>query len=287
MAGAKPVGNRSPTPLQSNPPQGSKAMSYSLNRCNLPPWIVASREFNEAPEPISIQGVHASNQFLFRGLDEIASQAQRAEFFNDYMSVKFHLHQWEEQRSTQARRAIKNSYRRFIRGWGADSNSVEGAVLKGWVESRIGIPPIYHRERLPTVRYDDYTPYALDRMKGSARTNDINGQLDLLYAYTQYELGRTWGNHRWLRLFRGTYDADEHDVVERVSRREYFVRLNNLCSFTTDKERAWEFGNTVWSVSVPLCKVFFYGDLLPQSILKGENEHLVIGGEFRVKEVLY
>jgi len=33
--------------------------------------------------------------------------------------------------------------------------------------------------------------------------------------------------------------------------------------------------------------VFFYGDLLPQSILKGENEHIVIGGEYRVKEVLY
>ncbi len=262
-------------------------MSLSLNRCNLPPWIIASREFNEAPEPLIIQGVHASNRFLFEQLDGIENQGERAEFFNDYMSVKFHLHQWEQQGSDQARRAIKNSYRRFIRGWGADSNSVEGAVLKGWVESRIGIPPSYHREPLPLVRYDDYTPYALDRMRGSARTNDIHGQLDLLYTYTQYELQRTRPSDRWLRLFRGTYDADEHDVVERLSRREYVVRLNNLCSFTTDKERAWEFGNTVWSVAVPACKIFFYGDLLPQSILKGENEHLVIGGEFRVREVLY
>ena len=260
-------------------------MSSSLNRCNLPPWIIASREFNDDPQPLAIQGVFESNRFLFRGLDYLDEPARRAEFFNDFMSVKFHLHQWQTEGTDPAKRAIKNSYRRFIRGWGADSNGIEGAVLKGWVESRIGIRPRYHREPLPQMKHDDYTPYAIDRMRGSARTNDINGQLDLLYTYTQYELSRARPEERWIELFRGTYDADEHDIGERLSRRDYYVKLNNLCSFTATKERAWEFGSTVWAVSVPLCKVFFFGDLLPQSILKGENEYLVIGGEYRVREI--
>ena len=38
-----------------------------------------------------------------------------------------------------ARMSIRNSYLRFLKGWKIDSNSVAGAVLKRWVESRIGI----------------------------------------------------------------------------------------------------------------------------------------------------
>ena len=201
------------------------------------------------------------------------------------MSVKFYLHQWHREESDQARRAIKFSYLRFLRGWGVDSNSVEGAVLKGWVESRIGIPPCFHRVRLPRTDFDDYTPYAIDRMQGHARTNDIHGQLDLLYAYTQYELARRWPRDRWVTLYRGTCGAEEHEVTERLGRRDYYVKLNNLCSFAADRERAWEFGTTVWEVSVPICKVFFCSDLLPRSILKGETEHIVIGGEYRVREL--
>jgi NAD+--dinitrogen-reductase ADP-D-ribosyltransferase len=132
---------------------------------------------------------------------------------------------------------------------------------------------------------EDYTPYDFDRVRGSARTNSIHEQLDLLYRYAQYELRRADPHCRWLTLYRGTYDAREHEITERSSRREYYVRLNNLSSFTSDPERAWEFGTTVWSMAIPACKIFFYGDLLPQSLLKGENEYLVIGGEYRAKEM--
>jgi len=34
---------------------------------------------------------------------------------------------------------------------------------------------------------------------------------------------------------------------------------------------------------VPLAKIFFRGDLLPSSLLKGEGEVMVIGGEYEVK----
>ena len=260
-------------------------MSATLNLCNLPAWIIASHEFNDDPVPLEIQGVRGANRFLFERLDGIAEPTARAETFHDYMCVKFYLDQWERQSTDNARRSIKNSYLRFLRGWGFDSNGLEGAVLKGWVESRIGIPPTFHREPIAAIEYDDYTPYAVDRMRGSARTNNINSQLDLLYTYAQYELARSHFDSPWLRLYRGTYDASEHTIIAQVASREYIVQLNNLSSFTLDRERAWEFGTTVWMTRVPCCKVFFFQDLLPRSILRGEAEHLVIGGQYRVKEL--
>jgi NAD+--dinitrogen-reductase ADP-D-ribosyltransferase len=123
-------------------------------------------------------------------------------------------------------------------------------------------------------------------MKGSARTNAIQSQLDLLYEYCQYELTRKFNAMPIVPLYRGTYDASEHDVLEQIGKREQIVRLNNLVSFTSDEERAWEFGSTVWETHVPLCKIFFYNDLLPGSIMKGEGEYLVIGGEYRVRQVM-
>lgn len=255
-----------------------------LSLCDLPPWVVGSRQFNDDPQPLLFQGTHRADRFLFERLDTIDDQRTRAEIFDDYMSVKFYLHQWSEE-SQPARRSIKNSYVRFLRGWGVDSNLVEGAVLKGWVESRFGILPNYHKRPIRETNEEDYTPYEIDRMRGHSRTNSIHEQLDLLYRYVQYELARTDADRRWLTLYRGTYDTQEHRVTERVTKRLYYVRLNNLCSFTANPERAWEFGTTVWSVQVPVCKVFFYGDLLPRTILKGEDEYLVIGGEFRVTEV--
>ena len=259
-------------------------MTRTLSLCDPAPWILASREFNDDPRPIEIQGTVNADRYLFGQLDAIECPHRRAEFFHDYMSVKFYLHQGTDQ-SLKARRCLKNSYVRFLRGWGFDSNSVEGAVLKGWVENRLGLPPNYHKQPISCDLQDDYTPYDIDKMQGRQRSNSVNEQLDLLYRYTQYELQRKAPTRRWMTLYRGTYDAHEHKITERVSKRSYFVSLNNLSSFTSELERAWEFGTTVWSISVPICKIFFYGDLLPSSILKGENEYLVIGGEFRVTEV--
>src|ERR1039457_7513180 len=161
----------------------------SFNHCNLPPWVIASRHFNENPQSLEIQGVKDGNRFLFEKLVCIASPEERALIFNDFMSVKFQLHHWQDQTDT-ARKSIKNSYLRFLRGWMMDSNSIEGAVLKGWVESRIGIPPRYHRICIPSIHCEEYMAFAVDRTKGSARTNAINSQLDILYEYCQYELAR-------------------------------------------------------------------------------------------------
>jgi NAD+--dinitrogen-reductase ADP-D-ribosyltransferase len=259
--------------------------SSSYNHCNLPPWVIASRHFNDNPQPLEIQGVRSANRFLFNKLDGIPTAADRGEIFNDYMSVKYQLHQWESQATDMARKSIRNSYLRFLRGWMMDSNSVEGAVLKGWVESRMGLPPTYHKVRIPSIHGEEYMVFATDRTRGSARTNAINAQLDLLYEYCQYELALKYPGRTTVTLFRGTFDASEHELLERLDKRQQIVRLNNLVSCTSDEERAWEFGFTVWEMQVPLAKIFFYSDLLPNSIMKGEGEYIVIGGEYRVKVI--
>ncbi|KAB0671801.1 N-acyl homoserine lactonase [Oryzomonas sagensis] len=258
----------------------------SFNYCNLPPWVIASRHFNDNPQPLEIQGVKEGNRFLFEKLAAIASQEERALIFNDFMSVKFQLHNWQDQATDTARKSIKNSYLRFLRGWMMDSNSIEGAVLKRWVESRMGITPTFHRARISDIHSEAYFDFSVDVMKGSARTNAIQSQLDLLYEYCQYELVRKYPATKNIPLYRGTYDANEHSVLEQIGKREQIVRLNNLVSFTSDEERAWEFGSTVWRVEVPLSKIFFYNDLLPGSIMKGEGEYLIIGGEYRVRQVM-
>lgn len=256
-----------------------------FNLCNLPPWVIASRHFNEQPQQLEIQGVRLANRHFFQKLAAIGDAAQRAAVFNDYMSVKYQLHHWQSQ-TDGARRSLKNSYLRFLRGWMMDSNSVEGAVLKGWVESRIGIPPTFHKIPIPGIHGEEYMTYAMDRTKGSARTNAINSQLDLLYEYCQFELWQSHPSDTRLQLYRGTNEASEYELIETINKREQIVRLNSLVSFTDSEERAWEFGDTVWEIQAPLAKIFFYGDLLPNSILKGEGEYLVIGGEYRVRRIM-
>lgn len=256
-----------------------------LNRCNLPPWVIASREFNEDPRPLELQGVAHANRFLFETLDRLEDAAARARAFDDWLSVRFQLHQWEAQETPTARRSLRNSYLRFLRGWGHDSNAVEGAVLKGWVESRMGIPPTFHAGRIDGMEGPAYLRFARDRMRGMARTSAIFDQLDLVYTFTQHELARRCGGDRWRTLYRGQHDASEHEVLELLGPREQVVRLNNLCSFTDDVERAWEFGSTVWEARVALPRIFCVSWFFP-GILRGEREVLVIGGEMRVRRIM-
>ncbi len=260
----------------------------SFNRCNLPPWVIASAAFNDDPRPVEVQGVREANAWLFRALDALDDPAARARQLDDWLSVRFQLHHWQEQASPTARRSLRNGYLRYLRGWGHDSSGVEGAVLKAWVESRMGIPPTFHRARLDgpeEAAGEARARYARDRMLGSARTSAIFDQLDLVYAFTQYELGRRHPGERWLTLWRGQHDAAEHEVLHRLGPREQVVRLNNLCSFTDDPERAWEFGSTVWEARVALPRIFCASWLLTGA-LQGEREALVVGGELRVRRVL-
>ena len=254
-----------------------------MNRCNLPPWVIASKHYNRNPQPLEIQGVQHNGRPLFEKLDREEDPETRGLLFHDFMDVRFQLHQWQREESPNSRKSLKNSYLRFLRGWLFDSNSIEGAVLKGWVESRLGLAPTFHREPIRDIDSKAYFLYTVERMKGSERTSAILPQFDLLYEFVQYELRRRGPGQVHKTLYRGIYDFAEHQVIENLNKGRVILRLNNLNSFTDDFERAWEFGSRVIEAQVPLPKIFFMGGLLPKSLFKGEGEVMVIGGEFEVK----
>lgn len=256
-----------------------------FSRCNLPPWIIGTREFQDAPQPLEIDSARATDRRLFARLAEIADPAERGQVFHDYLSVKFRLHEWTEHQAS-ARSSLRHSYVQFLHGWGADSNGHAGAVLKAWVESRFGLAATYHHGCLatdPAAR----ERYAADRMRGAAKTMGVAMQLDLLYTFCQDELARRHPGEHWLTLYRGTHDPEEYAEEAPEAGGSTVVRLNNLSSFTADTEVAWEFGSSVWAVRVPLAKIVFFSGLLPRHLLGGEAEYLVLGGEYRVTPLRY
>ena len=62
-------------------------------------------------------GVRRENRVLFERLASVDDSAERGRVFDDYMNVKFYLHDWRSH-ETSARQSLKNSYLRFLRGWG-------------------------------------------------------------------------------------------------------------------------------------------------------------------------
>lgn len=282
-----------------------------LSHCSVSPWRLASLEFQDDPTPIILGEVAITERRLWAALDSLETPAARARYFHDYVSVKFSLHAWSEPGLTDsARSSLKHSYVHCLRHWGVDSNGPSGAVLKSWVENRFGLRPTYHAGHLatdPTAR----ERYALDRVRGAARSMGLSQQLDLLYAFCQRELARRHPGERWLTLYRGTHDADEYVVRQvestetaqppaapgspraqvpktgatgRLRRpRNLVVEFNNLSSFSSDPEVAWEFGSSVWRVRVPLAKILCFSGLLPSEFLQGEAEYLVLGGASRVE----
>lgn len=267
---------RRPPPIPSPP-------TPLVNRCSLPPWALASREFQDNPWPIEIVGVRQDEARLFQLLDRILDPQERGEIFHAYLSERYRLSDWAGPGVSEREKA-RHSYLRFLQGWGADSNGRAGAVLKGWVESRFGLRATYHQGRLA----EDSSArerFGRDRMRGEAETMGITLQLDLLYTFCQYELERRLPGERWMVLYRGTHDPEEYAVHRDGTGDASLVELNNLSSFTSDREIAWEFGSLVWEVRIPLVKVVFFSGLLPRHLLEGECEYLVLGGEYRVKKL--
>jgi len=260
--------------------------SCSLNRCNLSPWIIGSDEFQTNPLQVEIDGARSTDAPLFRRLAIITDAEERSRLFHDYVSVKFGLNEKVEQ---HGKSKSVYSYVNLLRAWGADSNRQAGAVLKSWVESRFGILATYHNGRLAD-NAAARAAFTLDRMRGAAKSIGVLMQLDLLYTFCQDELRRRFPDARCKTLYRGTHDPEEYVIRDQKSqdagRRLTLVQLNNLSSFTSDPEVAWEFGSSAWEVEVPLAKIIFFSGLLPKSLLSGESEHLVLGGYYNVRTLL-
>ena len=248
-----------------------------INRCNLPAVVLGGLTYQQHPSPLLIDGVAELHADLFRRLNAVPAEA-RAEVFRDYLTVHFRLERPEEVGFTGQRKSrAKANYVRMIRGWSFDSDSREGAVLKGWVESRFGLMPRYHGQSLRDPSGDAYRRYLEMRSQGLYGTNALEAQFDLVYAYCQLDLALRHPGARHVTLYRGVNRMADHEVLEKGDGGRYVILLNNLSSFTCSRERACEFGDYILAVNVPLSKIFFYCGLLP-GVLQGEDEFLVIGG---------
>jgi len=257
--------------------------SCSLNRCNLSPWIIGSEEFQANPLPVEIDGARATDAGLFGCLESIADAAARSQFFHDYLCAKFSLN---EKFELHGKSKSPYSFVHLLRAWGADSNGQAGAVLKSWAESRFGLLATFHKGRLADDRAAREA-FMLDRTRGAAKSIGVLMQLDLLYTFCQDELRRRFPNEQWKTLYRGTHDSEEYTVQKETgAKRAALVQLNNLSSFTSDPEVAWEFGSSAWEVKVPFAKIVFFSGLLPKSCLAGESEHLVLGGYYNVRGMI-
>lgn len=257
------------------------AHTARLNRCSHSPWVLACEDFQRDPRPVAIRHVLQEHGSFFALLDVIADPDERATVFHDYALSRFWLH---EDRDTwpSERERLRHSYVSVLRGWGVDANGASGAVFKGWAESRFGLRCIYHGEPLDAAAAAREA-FARERMRGWLAGIDL--QLDLLYTYCQEEWRRRAPDERWLTLYRGTHDPEAYTV--KSDDEGELVEFNTVSSFTEDREIAWEFGNRVWEVQVPLAKVVYFSGLLQQNLLQGEREYIVLGGDYRVRSLLW
>jgi NAD+--dinitrogen-reductase ADP-D-ribosyltransferase len=253
-----------------------------LNRCDCPPWVIASPHFNRNPRPIEIQGVRSFHRSFFARMDLLGNPGARERAFRDYMDAVFRTGKVPRGVSPAERRSLKNGYLRFLRGWMLDASSEEGAVLKGWVESRFGLPPVFHAGRIENADTEEYLVYLSERMRESTLTNAVDMQFDLLYEYVQYELARRFPGVKSFRLYRGIRNIGDYLFLEESMDNRAVVRMNSLNSFSARLEYAWEFGSHVFEADVPASKIFFRSDVLPGVLPRGEEESLVIGGDFDV-----
>jgi len=254
---------------------------HSANLVGVPTGLLASTTFNDFPLPLHIRGVHESHPVLFGALTAARSHAEAARVFQDYMNACFGL----RQTAASGTRRHRASYLRLICGWGYDANSREGAVIKGWAESRFGLFPTFHKSALERFMSPAWSYYVEEKLSSRFHNNSIDAQLDLLYEFCQWSLTH-WlrPRQRHLTLYRGINDFREICALDGLHPRQGHarVRLNNVSSFTARRDIAGEFGDLILEAQIPTVKIVFFGDLLPRPVLQGEAEYLVIGGDYRV-----
>jgi NAD+--dinitrogen-reductase ADP-D-ribosyltransferase len=244
--------------------------------------VIASPRFNRHPLPLEIQGVRRAHQSFFSRIESLSDPAGRERCFRDYIDLVFQTEKWRRETTPLGRRSLRNSYLRFLRGWMLDASSAEGAVLKGWVESRFGLPPVFHAGRIEGIDSREYLLYLAERMRESARTNAVESQFDLLYEFVQHELRRRHPGISVFTLYRGVKNLGDYRVIGEAGENRVVLRLNNLNSFSSRLEHAWEFGSRVLVAEVPGSKILFRADLLPGVLPRREEESLVIGGDYEV-----
>ncbi|AUL99886.1 NAD(+)--dinitrogen-reductase ADP-D-ribosyltransferase [Zoogloeaceae bacteirum Par-f-2] len=254
-------------------------MRLPVNRCNLPAEALASLAFQLAPVALELDGVCPLHRVLFDRLATVDDAKARARLFMQYMTAHFLLDDAPAQGWTPGARFDRSrlDYLRLLRGWLFDSEAREGAVLKGWVESRFGLLTGYHREPLGSGDSAARIVFERERAAGLYGTGALENQIDLLYAFSQHELARRHPGRAHLTLYRGVRGNEAIAPLARLADGRRLVLLNNLSAFSASRERAGEFGDRLIVCEVPLAKVLAFSGMLPGR-LQGEDEYLVIGG---------
>ncbi|MEO5364817.1 MAG: NAD(+)--dinitrogen-reductase ADP-D-ribosyltransferase [Magnetococcus sp. WYHC-3] len=254
-----------------------------FNRTNLTTEALGSLAFQGRPRDLELVGIRELHASLFTRLETLKNRKQRAQQFLDYMAVHFRLEAPEEAGYTTDSRIQRNKvdYQKILRGWLFNPDGREAAVLKGWVASRFGLLPRHHEGPLDDPESEPYLRFLSMQSAGLFNTNALESQLDVLYAFCQYELKRRFSDQDHWLLFRGVNQIDQYDLLQREPGGRAVVLLNNLNSFSEDRERADEFGDYILEARIPLSKIMFFHGLLPGAF-KGEGEVMVIGGLYEV-----
>lgn len=262
------------------------ARGHSTNLIGVPTGLLASVAYNDYPVPLHIAGIRETNKGLFQEMLPRAESIDEAAWaFMEWMGTMFGLDPEQMEKSSQpkGKKRFRSSYLRLLKGWGYETNTPEGAVMKGWVESRFGLFPTFHKEPVGRVGSPGWVAYTEEKMSSRFHANAIYLQLDLLYEFCQWSLNRFFlGGRKHITLYRGVNSYEEQVLVERLDKRTIVVRLNNLNSFSSSRDIAGEFGDHILEAQVPATKILFFNALLPSAPLKGEHEYMVIGGDFRV-----
>jgi NAD+--dinitrogen-reductase ADP-D-ribosyltransferase len=265
----------------------SEDRGHSTNLVGVPTGLLASPAFNAFPVALHIASVREQNRSLFKMLSEAEAPDVAAGMFEAYMATMFDLDDQDRDGRGPARFRA-SSYLRLLRGWGYEANSPEGAVLKGWVESRFGLFPTFHKAAIDRFSGTAWITYVEEKMSSRFHSNAIQSQLDLLYEFCQWSLGRFHSvGQKHITLFRGTNSFEEQQLLQRIDKRHVVVKLNSLLSFTSERELAESFGDIILEVEVPTVKILFFNSLLPKHALKGEGEYVVIGGDYEAKALYY
>jgi len=263
---------------------------HRTNLVGVPTDVLMSTAFNDAPAALRIRGVRHDHGDLFEALETATNADQAAEVFQAYMARAFHLNpDFSGSEGADGKRRFRSSYLRLLKGWMFDSNNAEGAVLKGWVESRFGLTPTFHKGPIQRFGSQSWAEYTEQKMSTRFHNNNILSQLDLLYEFCQWMVAKKLvtgtdqeADDSHVRLYRGVNDFNEHHIIERTDKKTAVIRLNNLSSFSCDRDIAGQFGDWIMTAKVPWTKVVFFRDILPRYPFRGEGEYLVVGGDYRV-----
>jgi NAD+--dinitrogen-reductase ADP-D-ribosyltransferase len=205
------------------------------------------------------------------------------------MNASFYLDQPEQAgySSQTANTRHKADYLRMLRGWGFDADGREGAALKGWVESRFGLLPRHHAGQIR-----DFSGIRLPALSGDACRLPCMAPMQLKHnsICSIHIANMNWPSnirpHTHLTLYRGVNRVDDYETLATIDKNRRVVLFNNLSSFTSDRDRADEFGDYLLTAQVPLSKIFYHTLLLP-GLLQGEDEFTVIGGLYEVSIAAY